>query len=143
MSRLADLSRFETNIKNKFVKVLTVRYSAVLQLKMFDRDNLGRIFVKPACGEQDSCYNFCSMYMCCVYASRFVWAITCTFVHGFQNNFTQLFSLISRLSNLFFCTLRSRDKEVCQGVLIYYSLGDGGMEFLGHFVCKNFFFETF
>ena len=55
-------------------------------------------FVEPACSEQHSCYNFTSMYvrfghMCCVcvHLSRLVRAITCTFMHGFQNNLAHVF----------------------------------------------------
>ena len=40
-----------------------------------------------------SCYNFSLVY---VRASGFVRAIASTFVHGFQNNLAQLFSLTSR-----------------------------------------------
>ena len=29
--------------------------------------------------------------MCIMHPSRFVWAITSTFMHGFQNNMAQLF----------------------------------------------------
>ena len=49
------------------------------------------VFVESACGEPDSCCNFGSVYVraCIVYPSRFVWAITSTFMHGFQNNLTQ------------------------------------------------------
>ena len=39
------------------------------------------ILVEPACGEHDIV-----IYACIVHLSRFVWAITSTFMHGFQNN---------------------------------------------------------
>ena len=50
-----------------------------------------------------SCYNFSLVYVralcvrcACVHPSGLVRVITCTFVHGFQNNLAQLFSLRSR-----------------------------------------------
>ena len=61
------------------------------------------IFVEPACGKViHSCYIFCSVY---VGAFRFtlrpfgfVQAITSIFMHGFQNNLAQLFSLRRRIA---------------------------------------------
>ena len=43
----------------------------------------------------------------CVRPDRFVQAITCTFVHGFQNNLSQLFSL----------RRRSAIRDMCSGRL--------------------------
>ena len=61
------------------------------------------LFVEPACGERDivvktslRCICLCWALCVCVHPSEFVSAITCTFVHGFQNNLAQLFSLRSR-----------------------------------------------
>ena len=52
------------------------------------------IFVEPACGEQDIVVKFCSVCACvmcaCVHLFGFVWAITWTFMYGFQNNLAQL-----------------------------------------------------
>ena len=48
------------------------------------------------------CFNeFNSVYVraLCMCLSGFVWAITCIFVHGFQNNLTQLLS--SRIRSAF------------------------------------------
>ena len=56
--------------------------------------------VEPTRGEQDIVVTTSTRYICvccmCVHPSGFVWAITCTFMHGFQINLTQLFSLMSR-----------------------------------------------
>ena len=54
------------------------------------------VFVEPACGER-SCYNFSSVHVHCTYVrlSGFVLAITCIFMHGFQNNLVQ-FSVIRK-----------------------------------------------
>ena len=45
-----------------------------------------------------SCYNFSLVYVRCAWMlpSGFVQAVTCTFIHGFQNYLAQLFSLKSR-----------------------------------------------
>ena len=56
-----------------------------------------RIDIKVTLGGQmikNGCYEFSSVYMCTLgmCLSGFVWAITCTFVHGFQNNLAQLLS---------------------------------------------------
>ena len=68
------------------------------------------IFVEPTCSEQDIgvtifiwCMCIC-VHMCacvcgvdaCVPPSGFVWAITSTFMHGFQNDLAQLFSMRRR-----------------------------------------------
>ena len=45
----------------------------------------------------------------------FVWAITCTFMHGFQNNLAQLFSLKSRIAILNFCRGRLKVKVTLGG----------------------------
>ena len=50
------------------------------------------IIVEPACGERDIAVTIFVRCMC-VRAPGFVWAITCTFMHGFQNNLVQLLSL--------------------------------------------------
>ena len=59
------------------------------------------LFVEPACCERDIVVTISVRYMCilqcaCIRPSIFVWAITSTFMHGFQNNLLQLFSLRSR-----------------------------------------------
>ena len=53
------------------------------------------IFVEPACGERDEIVTISVRYMC-VRPSGFVQAITCTFVHGFQNKLAQLSSSRNR-----------------------------------------------
>ena len=53
------------------------------------------IFVEPACGERDKVVTILVRCMC-VCPSRFVPAITLTFMHEFQNDLAQLFSLRSR-----------------------------------------------
>ena len=53
-------------------------------------------FVELACGEQDIVVTITVQYMCIVRLSAFGWAITSTFMHGFQNNMAQLFSLRRR-----------------------------------------------
>ena len=53
-------------------------------------------FVELACGEQDIVVTISVQCMCIVRLSAFVRAITSTFMHGFQNNLAQLFSLRSR-----------------------------------------------
>ena len=51
------------------------------------------------------------MYVCCACVhDRFVLAITCTFMHGFQNNLAQLFSLKGRIAILNFCRGRLKVK---------------------------------
>ena len=62
-------------------------------------------FVEPACSERDivvttlvlcMCVRCaCHMCTCVVRPSGIVWAITCTFMHGFQNKLAQLFALMS------------------------------------------------
>ena len=48
------------------------------------------IFVEPACSEQNLIVTILVWCMClhcaCVCQSGFVWAITSTFIYGFQNN---------------------------------------------------------
>ena len=63
---------------------------------------------------QYSCYNLSFVYVrtlsvpcVCVRLSRFVRAINCTCMHGFQNNLAQLFSLTSR----------SAIRNICSGTL--------------------------
>ena len=55
-------------------------------------------FVEPACGKaRHSCYNFGKVYVhVCIPSSRFVWAITPTFMHGFQNFLALLLSMRRR-----------------------------------------------
>ena len=64
-------------------------------------------FCKPACVEQDivvrtsvSVQNLGFVFACIVHVcscpSRFVRAINCTFMHGFQNNLAQLLSSRSK-----------------------------------------------
>ena len=59
-----------------------------------------RIFVQPACSEQDIIVTTLVQCMCgcecIVLPSRFVQAIASTFMHGFQNNLAQLLSSSSR-----------------------------------------------
>ena len=58
------------------------------------------VFGEPACGGQDIVVTTLNLCMClsCAYVhlSRFTQAIACTFMHGFQNNLAQLFSLRNR-----------------------------------------------
>ena len=58
------------------------------------------IFVEPPCGERDIVVTLSVRCMCmccaCVHLSGFVWAITSTFMHRFQNDLAQLFSLRSK-----------------------------------------------
>ena len=57
-------------------------------------------FVEPTCREQDIDITTSVRCMCvhalCMHLSRFVWARTSTFMHGFQNNLAQLLSLRSK-----------------------------------------------
>ena len=64
--------------------------------------DMTQLFVEPACGERNICYNFSSVYVRAlrVRPSGFVRAITSTFMHEFQNNLAQLFSLRSKTSIL-------------------------------------------
>ena len=56
------------------------------------------------------------MYVCCACMHDwFVWAITCTFMHGFQNNLAQLFSLKGRIAILNFCRGRLKVKVTLGG----------------------------
>ena len=58
-------------------------------------------FVEPACGERDIVvlisFRCMCVHACCVmHLSGFVRAIPSIFMHGFQNNLAQLFSLACR-----------------------------------------------
>ena len=60
-------------------------------------------FVESTCSERDIVVTtsvWCICVCCgCMRPSRFVWAITCTFMYGFQNNMAQLLSLRSISAN--------------------------------------------
>ena len=62
------------------------------------------IFVEPACSERDIVVPASVQFMCvlalCLRLSRFVRAITCTSVHGFQNNLEKVFLLEEQKSHL-------------------------------------------
>ena len=56
------------------------------------------LFVKLTCSERDIVVTasvWCTCVRACMHPSRFIRAITCTFLHGFQNNLAQLFSMRS------------------------------------------------
>ena len=56
------------------------------------------VFVESACGDRGIVQCMCMRAFCVVHAqSGFVRAITCTFVHGFQNNMAQLVSSMSKV----------------------------------------------
>ena len=58
------------------------------------------IFVAPSCGERDIVVTISVWCMCvrraCMHQYGLVRAITCTFMHGFQNNLAQLLPSRSR-----------------------------------------------
>ena len=58
------------------------------------------IFVKPTCGERDivvtTTFRVYASVVVCGCCSEFVWTKTSTSVYGFQNNLTQLFSIMYR-----------------------------------------------
>ena len=56
-----------------------------------------------------------------VHLSGFVQAITCTFVHGFQNNLAQLVSLKSKIATGDICSGRLKVKVTLDGQMIKWS----------------------
>ena len=65
--------------------------------------DLSNIFLEPAFSERDIVVTILVQHvcvrcacLCIVHSSGFVWAITCTFMHEFQNNLAQLLSSRSK-----------------------------------------------
>ena len=76
-----------------------------LQIRDGIEDNSKIIFVEPACGERDTvvtvsfwCICMCYVYIAhaCLHPSLFILAITSTFMHEYQNDLAQSFSLRRR-----------------------------------------------
>ena len=77
-----------------------VKMAANMEMNSF----ILNIFVELACSEQDIVVTALVWCVCCACVHcGFVRAITSTFVHGFQNNLAQLFSLKGRIAILNFC----------------------------------------
>ena len=108
----------KTTINPLVISELLDKLSDILA-KLLSSLSSDNIFVKPACGEQDLVLTISDPCMCvcctCVRPCRFVWAITSTFMHGFQNNLAQLFSLTSRSAIRNICSGRLKVRVTLEG----------------------------
>ena len=73
----------------KFIQMMSLTFGLFTEVR--GSGPLGPLVVKPACSERDIVVTTSVQCMrmhalCVVHASRFVRVITCTFMHGFQNN---------------------------------------------------------
>ena len=83
--------------KCRLIWVFTVCWMGKYAVKTRVGPGIISFIVEPACGERDTVVTISVRCICVracmhVLSSRIVRDITCTFVHGFQNNLAQLLS---------------------------------------------------